>query len=41
MGMYSTDVFTMILNILTPFVLIMLGLIMPYIRKRQDAKEAA
>ncbi len=41
MGMYSTDIFTMILNVLTPFVLIMLGLIMPYIRKRQDAKEAA
>lgn len=40
-GMYSTDTFTMILNVVTPFVLTALGLILPAIRKRQDEKEAA
>ena len=41
MGMYSEDVFTMILNIATPVVLVLLGLIMPYIRRHQDAKQSA
>ncbi len=40
MGMYSTDPFTMFLNVVTPVVLIALGLILPVIRRRQDAKEA-
>lgn len=40
-GMYSTDPFTMVLNVLTPVVLTALGVIMPAIRKRQDAREAA
>lgn len=40
-GMYSDDTFTMILNVVTPFVLTALGLILPAIRKAQDAKEAA
>lgn len=39
MGMYSTDTFTMILNIVTPCVLFALGMIMPYLRKRELAKE--
>lgn len=33
-GMYSTDKFQLVLNIVTPFILIGLGLIMPYIAKR-------
>lgn len=37
MGMYSTDPMTLFLNIATPIVLVLLGLIMPLIRKRQDA----
>lgn len=41
LGMYSTDTFTMILNIATPVILVLLGLIMPAIRKHQDAKLAA
>lgn len=40
-GMYSTDTYTMVLNIVTPIVLIALGLILPEIRKHQDAKELA
>lgn len=40
LGMYSDDMFTMILNVVTPFVLTALGLILPAIRKAQDAKEA-
>jgi hypothetical protein len=39
--MYSTDTFTMILNIATPVVLVLLGLIMPKIRANQDKKAAA
>ena len=39
LGMYSTDPFTMVLNIVTPLVLVALGFILPEIRKRQDAKE--
>ncbi len=38
LGMYSTDTFTMCLNIVTPLVLVALGLILPQIRKRQDAQ---
>lgn len=37
-GMYSEDKFQLILNIITPFVLILLGLIMPYLAKRERAK---
>lgn len=38
-GMYSDDPFTMVLNVVTPVALTLLGLIMPAIRKRQDARE--
>lgn len=36
-GMYSKDTFTMILNVVTPIVLTALGLIMPYLAKRERA----
>ena len=39
-GMYSPDPFTIVLNVVTPVVLTALGLILPAIRKAQDAKEA-
>ena len=39
MGMYSKDMVQMSLNVITPVVLIGLGLILPIIRKMQDAKE--
>lgn len=39
MGMYSTDTFTMVLNVVTPCFLAALGMIMPYLRKRELAKE--
>lgn len=39
-GMYSPDPFTVVLNVVTPVVLTALGLILPAIRKAQDAKEA-
>lgn len=39
LGMYSTDPFTMVLNVVTPLALVALGFILPEIRKRQDAKE--
>ena len=35
-GMYSTDTFQLALNIITPFVLIGLGLIMPYFAKKNN-----
>ncbi|MBW6409484.1 amino acid permease [Clostridium weizhouense] len=35
-GMYSTDLFKLLLNIVTPFVLISLGLIMPYLAKKNN-----
>lgn len=35
-GMYSTDKFQLVLNILTPFILIALGLIMPYLAKKEN-----
>ncbi len=35
-GMYSTDVFQLVLNIVTPFILIALGLILPYIAKKTN-----
>ncbi len=37
LGMYSDDVFTMALNIITPVVLTALGLIMPYLAKKERA----
>ena len=37
-GMYSPDPFTMVLNVVTPVVLTALGMILPAIRKRQDAR---
>lgn len=40
LGMYSDDMFTMVLNVVTPIVLTLLGLILPAIRKAQDEKEA-
>ncbi|WP_296875071.1 APC family permease [Thomasclavelia sp.] len=36
-GMYSTDAFTMLLNVVTPIVLTALGLIMPAIKKREKS----
>ena len=38
-GMYADDTFTMVLNILTPIVLTALGLILPMIKKAEDAKK--
>ena len=38
MGMYSDDLFTMALNIITPIVLTALGLILPMIAKRERMK---
>lgn len=38
LGMYSDDIFTMALNIITPIVLTSLGLIMPYLAKREREK---
>lgn len=38
-GIYSEDLFQLVLNILTPFVLLGLGLIMPAIAKSQKQKE--
>lgn len=35
-GMYSKDIFQLALNIITPFVLIALGLILPYIAKKTN-----
>lgn len=37
-GMYSTDTFQLVLNIVTPFVLLGLGLIMPYFAKKNNAQ---
>lgn len=41
LGIYSDDKFQFMLNIITPIVLIVLGLLLPIIRKAQDAKEKA
>lgn len=41
LGMYSTDMFTMALNIITPIVLTALGMIMPYLAKREREKKSA
>ena len=38
MGIYSEDRFQLILNIVTPFVLIGLGFIMPMIARRTNKK---
>ena len=35
-GIYSTDTFQLVLNIVTPFVLVGLGFVMPYIAKRES-----
>lgn len=40
-GMYSDDIFTMALNIITPIVLTALGVIMPFLAKRERAKKGA
>ena len=40
LGMYSDDAFTMLLNIITPIVLTALGLIMPYLAKKEREKQA-
>ncbi len=39
LGMYSDDIFTMALNIITPIVLTALGVIMPYLAKKERAKK--
>lgn len=38
LGMYSKDMFTMCLNIITPFILVVLGMILPIIAKREQNK---
>ena len=38
-GIYSDEPFELILNILTPVVLVLLGFIMPYIAKHQNARD--
>lgn len=40
LGMYSTDMFTMALNIITPIVLTALGMIMPYLAKRERERKS-
>ena len=39
LGMYSPDPFTMVLNVVTPIVLTLLGLIFPVIRRKQDERD--
>ncbi len=41
LGMYDTDTFTMILKIVAPLVLFALGMILPVLAKREQAKENA
>lgn len=41
LGMYSDDLFTMVLNIVTPIVLTALGMVMPYLARREREKKAA
>ena len=36
LGMYSDDIFQLALNVITPIILILLGIILPEIRKRED-----
>ena len=38
-GMYSKDIFQLALNVITPFILIALGLILPYIAKRTNTSK--
>ena len=38
MGMYDKDPFTFALNIITPVVLTLLGIILPQIAKREQAR---
>lgn len=40
LGVYDPDPFTMVLNIATPIILVILGMILPAIRKRQTEKVA-
>lgn len=39
-GIYSEDRFQLVLNIVTPFILVGLGVVMPYLAKREKSKEA-
>lgn len=39
LGVYSTDIFTMLLNIIAPIVLTALGIVLPNIAKREKAKQ--
>lgn len=39
--MYSDDMFTMALNIITPIVLTALGMIMPYLAKKERERNSA
>ncbi|MEE1199878.1 MAG: amino acid permease [Christensenellales bacterium] len=39
MGMYSSDTFTMILNVATPCLLVALGMIMPWLAKRERLRK--
>lgn len=39
LGIYSPDSFTLFLNIITPIILVALGLILPAIKRRQDQQE--
>ena len=39
LGVYDANTFTMCLNIATPIVLVILGIILPMIRKREDANK--
>ncbi len=41
LGMYSDDMFTMALNIITPIVLTALGMIMPYLAKKERERNSA
>lgn len=38
-GMYSKDIFQLVLNIITPFILIALGVILPYIAKKTNTSK--
>lgn len=40
LGIYSPDPFTLFLNIITPIILIALGLILPAIMKKEDGNKS-
>ena len=40
LGVYDEDLFTMCLNIITPCVLTALGIVLPILKKREDAAKA-